>query len=203
MKALLKSDLITLKQSAAVILAMAVGVSAILMIMDASAGIISYLVIFLQMQATTTIVAERMSGWGLYKTTFPVSRKTAVFEKYILSILGGICGFGVGALFCLVSGIPLNESSILIGIVLSLSEVAFGIVLLYLLPKNAFMIGVLLGMVPGAVGVGLWIQKISQPASMMSGDMHSDFLWMCIGILAACTVVSAIAVPWYLSKRDQ
>ena len=227
MKGLLKKDFLTLYKTWPALLLVFAAVTLMLVYFGAESGILSFVTIYFVMQGVSSLITDKMGGWYSYQTTLPVSRANALREKYILSLLCGLAGFVLGfAITMLITGGLDQESleiSMLIGIVLSLSAAAFGIPMLAVLPKNSFIISIFGSLLPGAIVVGIWSQKISEASAAMAESamavtesgamevagaaaefsMYLEILWWGLAIMAILFVLSYIIAPVLVAKTDQ
>lgn len=219
MKGLFKKDWIVMSQTWILMLVIMVLIIGGMFYFDAGIGTVSFLTIYLMMQGVTMVIPEKLSGWNLYQTTLPISRANAIREKYWFSLILSVTGFaaGLAIVWLFVSGMTDDDLLItsLIGWILALSSLAFGLPMLIGLPKNGFIIGIVGGFVPGSVCIALWTQMLSGmavSAEMINGqpgavsfvpDLHIDFLWGCLAAFMALTILSLLVMPVLLSRRDQ
>lgn len=214
MKGLMKKDFMMLKTQWIVMLGIFALISIFMIWMDASEGLISYITIYFLMQGVASIITDRMSRWNLYQTALPISRPTAIREKYILSLLCGLFGFGLS--LAIVYGLGFGKDqevvliNILLGWILSFSALGFGIPLITMLPKSAFILGIFGSLLPGGACVALWSIKLNEASAKAMAtagaapfSMQTDFLWTCFAIMVLCVVLSYLIVPRLLAKMDQ
>lgn len=213
MKGLLKKDFFLVLKSWPIMLGIFVLATAIMVFLNATAGILSFTAIFFLMQGVTSIITDRMCGWNLYQTTFPVSRSKAIMEKYLFSLVCGVIGLVIGFLTCLCVGWPDQESLLvsgLIGGILSFSAMAAGIPLLIALPKSTFAAAISASFIPGAVCIVLWNQALNRQSALAAASqgaiaftMRTDLLWSLLAIMAGLCLISWLVMPWLLSRKDQ
>lgn len=214
MKGLFKKDLLMIWQSRYLLLVIGLGVSLVLIRYDAAIGLMTFLSMFLLMQEVSTVTADRMCGFNLYETTFPVSRKNAVRQKYLLSLGIGILGMAIGFILYLCLGGEMGTDDFYINLMIALiglfSVFPICIPLAYLLPRSQFFVAILISFVPFTGFIFAWSQSITSEALMkgtdvigINMDLRLDLLgYFCLASLAIL-LISWFAVPAWMAKRDQ
>ncbi len=214
MKGLLKKDTLMVLKSWPVMVVILAIMLGIMVFMDVPTGILSFVSIYFMMQGVTSIVTDRMCGWNLYQTTFPISRRMAVVEKYVYSLILCAIGFVVGYLLTVICFPGVEEEDLLVsgllGGILSLSALSTGIPLLIMLPKNVFIVAIFGAFIPGALCIVHWSRALSEMSAQVAASqgqivfsMRTDVLWVELGIMAVLSLISIAACPTLLSKMDQ
>lgn len=216
MKGLYKKDFLLLWQTKWVLLIIGLLISAGLLYFKQASGLISFFAIFLCMQGVTGVLQDRISGWNLFQTTFPIARSSAIREKYNYSLLLAAAGFGIGFLLALLFGKNGIDESMQINMgicaILVFSVIAISVPLGILLPKSQYFLVMLAGFTLPALLIALWAKGVKTilpaAADLAAGavpviDMNLSTLGWMAGGCALLFVFSWMLAPKLLVKRDQ
>lgn len=178
-------------------------------------GFIAFFCVMLSMQGISTILTDRISGWNLYQTTFPISRKKAVEEKYVLSfglgLFGLLFGLGLAYLFThfIFQHLDVSQESwwinICIAFIIWPSSMAVAIPLCLILSKNQYFFALLASFILPTFLIIWWSQNITveQVNNVMVVNMNMNLLFgMALGCLIFC-FISYLVMPSFLAKKDQ
>ncbi len=220
MNGIYRKDLIQIQKSWLVELVICAAAVAIMACFEVFPGLITFFAVFWMMQAASTIFADRTSGWYLYSTSFPCTRKQMLQSKYWLALLFGLLGFGLGLLIALTgskldgTGFSLASEAVQINIaiagVITFSAAAFVIPLSYLMKKNQYFMAIVLSFVPAAVMIMFWSSQIQETIVQISETVQAAEVTMNIGLIwGFCLlsillfILSMVIMPSYISKKDQ
>ncbi len=214
MKGLFKKDTLMVLKSWPIMVVILSVMLAIMVFMDVPTGILSFVSIYFMMQGVTSIITDRMCGWNLYQTTFPISRSMAIVEKYVFSLVVCAIGFVLGYALTMIFFPGIRQEDLLVsgllGGILSLSALGAGIPLLILLPKNTFIVSIFGAFIPGALCIVYWSHVLSEMSAQVAASqgqivfsMRTDVLWAELGVMALLSMISLVAAPYCLSKMDQ
>lgn len=221
MKGLLWKDFMLVWQSKWVLLLVSVLVGGGLMYFQGQSvdspttlGWISFLCILFSMQGVSSILTDRISGWNLYQTTFPISRKQAIREKYLLSWILGFIGLVIGLAFALLYNRVLFPRSIemdswyinfYIAVLIWLGSMAVAIPLSLWLSKNQYFLALLASFLLPTLLIVIWNQSITveQIGLIITVNLSIPLLgYMALGCGLLC-VASYLIVPNILTHFDQ
>ncbi|MDE5757882.1 MAG: ABC-2 transporter permease [Allobaculum sp.] len=221
MKGLLWKDFMLVWQSKWVLLLVSVLVGGGLMYFQGQSvdspttlGWISFLCILFSMQGVSSILTDRISGWNLYQTTFPISRKQAIREKYLLSWILGFIGLVMGLAFALLYNRVLFPRFIemdswyinfYIAVLIWLSSMALAIPLSLWLSKNQYFVALLASFLLPTLLIVIWNQSITveQIGLIITVNLSIPLLgYMALGCGILC-VISYLIVPNILIRFDQ
>lgn len=221
MKGLYVKDLMLIWQSKWILLLVSILVGSFLIYFQGTLadsfttlGFIAFFCVLLSMQGISSILTDRISGWNLYQTTFPIPRKKAIEEKYILALGLGLFGLCLGLSFSymlnqFIFNVSIESDSwwinISIAIILWLSSTAVAIPLSLVLSKNQYFISLLVSFILPTFLIIFWNQNITveQIGNVMVVNMNLNLLFgMAFGCLIFC-LASYFIMPTLLSKKDQ
>ena len=211
---LLKKDFFIIYKSVITIVIIPIIVIGLMYYFDMEEGIITFFSIFMTMQGISTILADRISGWNLLETTFTISRKKAVLEKYILSLILALAGFLIGLIFLLNFSGDISEEkrwiNILISAIFCFSIIAAAVPASILLPKSQFFIAVGISFIIPACCIAKWSSSITVQQIIKNGiavGMEMNYQVLLLSLMAlfclAICLVSMICGPVILNKIDQ
>lgn len=214
MMGLLKKDFLIICKSIWIILIVPLIVISLMYYFNMQEGIISFFAIFMTMQGISTILADRISGWNLMATTFAISRKKAVSEKYIISIILFILGFLIGLIFLLYFSGDLSSEvrwiNILIAAIFCFSIIAVAIPAATLLPESQFFIAIGSSFIIPACCIAKWSSSITAQQIIKNGipaGVEMNYQMLMLSGMAVCCfilcILSLILAPTILSKMDQ
>lgn len=214
MMGLLKKDFMMISKSMSIIVLIPIVTIGLMYYFGMEEGIVTFFAIFMTMQGISTILADRISGWNLMETTFTISRKKAVLEKYFLSILLGITGFLMGLIFLLYFCGDLSDEqrwiNILISAIFCFSIIAAAIPASILLPESQFFIAVGISFIIPACCIAKWSSSITAQQIIKNGvavGMEMNYQILMLSMMALfCAVIclmSMLIAPRILSKIDQ
>ncbi len=206
MKGLIYKDLLSLYKTRVLLLTIAIVGCAIMLYFDVSASLFTFLAIFLAMQEISLISPEKACGWKLFQTALPVSRKSAIYEKYFMTLAYGLAGFLIALVVYLISGGKFNEDftiNALICICFLCPLTAVALPLAIRLPISQFFLAMLGGFLIPALVIASWSVQIGYDPQTMTLDMHIPYLAGCAVACVVLMIVSMIVMPIWLSRTDQ
>ncbi len=177
-------------------------------------GFMAFFCILFSMQGISSILTDRISGWNLYQTTFPISRQQAIREKYILSWILGLIGLVLGLSLAFLYNRVLFPSFIemeswwinfYIAILIWLGSMALAIPLSLWLSKNQYFLALLASFLLPTVLIVIWNQSISieQIGLIVTVNLSIPLLsYMAIGCGILC-LISYLITPKILIHYDQ
>lgn len=222
MKGIYLKDLLQIRASWIVLAIVSISVTGILIWYDGEMGLTDFFMIFLAMQGSATIFADKMCGWYRMSTTFPITRKRLVESKYRLAVVLAAIGFVIGlALMAIVILIRTGSVSVdgeqflinlYIGVIIVFSTMAILIPLAYLMRKNQGFIAVFASMIPAALMIFAWTQRITHSVvwDPSTGAAVSEQIDMQLGFLSGMAVFSVLLfvlsyfiMPKFIARQDQ
>ncbi len=177
-------------------------------------GWIAFFCILFSMQGVSSILTDRISGWNLYQTTFPITRQQAIQEKYVLSFLLGLGGLAIGLLFTFLYNCVFFPTSIdleswrinfYIAVLIWLGSMAVAIPLSLWLSKNQYFLALLASFLLPMLLIVIWNQNISVEyrGLIVIVNLNVPLLgYMAIGCAILC-VLSYLILPKVLIHYDQ
>ena len=177
-------------------------------------GLIAFFCILFSMQGISSILTDRISGWNFYQTTFPISRKQAIREKYILSWILGLIGliFGLSLTFLynrvlFPSFIEMDDwwINFYIAILIWLGSMALAIPLSLWLSKNQYFLALLISFLLPTVLIVIWNQNITVEEQGLKVWVNLN-LPLLKTMALGCGILSLISyffVPKVLTHYDQ
>ncbi len=177
-------------------------------------GWIAFFCILFSMQGVSSILTDRMSGWNLYQTTFPISRQKAIQEKYVLSWILGLSGLILGLSLASFYNCVLFPSvidpyswwiNLFIAILIWLGSMALAIPLSLWLSKNQYFLALLASFLLPTILIAIWNQSISieEMGLVVTVNLSLPLLgFMTLGCAILC-LISYVVVPKVLIHYDQ
>lgn len=220
MKGIYKKDLLLIASSRTVLLLVIVITCGLLIYFGGEIGMLAFFPIFMAMQATSTIFADRASGWYRMSTTLPLTRQRLVRSKYRLTALLAVCGLLVGiAVWAIVELIQHQAVdfgtediwiNLYIGMIMAFCTTAILIPLAYLLKKSQEFLATVTSFLLPAAMVFYWTQQLTSEATMVNGDvigftlnMQQPLLQGMVLFSLGLFVLSCIWMPRQIARQDQ
>lgn len=220
MKGIYRKDLYQILASWPVLLLIAGIVTGLMIYVDAAVGISAFFPIYFAMQAATTIISDRSTGWTRMSTTFPITRKRLTESKYRLTMVSALLGFVLGmAIWALVSALkqkPLDlagddlQINLCIAAIITFCATGTLIPLAYMAKKGQEFITIFASFLLPAALVIFWSQNISSEVTMAGNDILSVNIDMQLPMLQGMAifslllfVASYLIMPAILARRDQ
>ncbi len=206
MKGLILKDLLSLYKIKVLILVIAIFGSALMIYFDLPVALFTFLSTFLAMQEISMVNPEKSCGWNLFQTALPISRKSAILEKYLMSLACGLVGFLVAALIYILCGAKFDDScliNILICFCFLFSVTAVALPLAIWLPLPQFFLAMLGGFLIPALVILSWSVQITFDPVTMVLDQKIPFLAWCTVGCGILLLISLLTVPAWLSRTDQ
>lgn len=220
MKGIYKKDLLQIAKGWKVELAVSLLGIAGMIYFDVYPGLISFFAVFWMMQAASTVIADRTSGWYSYSTCFPYTRKKQLFSKYWLTAGFGALGFVLGIVITWIcrqshiGSLMLDSTTLQINIAIALiitfSAAALVIPTCYLFKKSQFFSAIALSFVPAAAMIMFWSSQIEQRMIQVSDtvqaaevNLNLPLLWILSLISFLLFLISSLVMPGLISRQDQ
>lgn len=220
MTGIFRKDLLQIRGSWIILLMVILVVCGLLIYFDAPNGMMAFFPVFLAMQATSTIFADRTCGWYRMATTFPITRRRLVLSKYQITAALGITGMLIGLLLwwivAMIDGNPIDFSledtwiNFYLGMILVFATTGVLIPLGYLLKRGQEFIATFIAYILPAVMIFYWTQSINSEVMMRNGDvigMNIDLqmpLLMGMAVFSVLLfVASALIMPGIIARQDQ
>lgn len=209
MKGLFVKDLMVLSKSWMMMVLITLAVGGCLLYFEQPVGMVTYMTVFLAMQGISSILPDKSCHWNLYQTALPISRQSAVREKYLLSFGLAVLGFAAGFLIAWIFVPDLDSNgfwiNLMIALMMSSSAIAIIVPLAIRLHPSQYFLAVLCGFLLPALCLVLWIRSIDGTftGGMVQISYHLDLLgWMTAGCVLLL-VLSFWLMPRLLAKTDQ
>ncbi|WP_286356342.1 ABC-2 transporter permease [Ileibacterium valens] len=219
MTGIYKKDLIQIRMLWPILLSVSVIVCAALFYADAPIGLISYFPIFLAFQATSTIFADKASGWTRMSVTFPFTRPQLIRSKYFLTLALGTTGFIIGLamywIYTLLNGNVQGNTAetfqvnFCIACLILFSSTAIVIPLSYAMKKNQEFIVVIASLLPSVLVLYYWSTtmvtntiSVDQSISYVEVNMNTPLLSAFAAGSFILFLASMIIMPLVLSRQD-
>jgi ABC-type transport system involved in multi-copper enzyme maturation permease subunit len=207
MKGLVLKDLYNLKKYGKTVFLISGFFIMIIFMMGNADLFLGMIVLMLTLTSITSFAYDSQSGWEIYVSSLPVSRKEVVLSKYVLSLLLALTGGLVALLVGWVNGLIKNSSNFTESLVFSYSLFAVAVFFISILLPLIYKFGeersrlVVIAIVAVPTAIFLVLGQTGNVVAPDEQTIRRLVIWSPL-VLVACSVLSfAVSNAIYRGKE--